>query len=374
MRSARTLSIYVAREILQYSLLGLVLITSVLVSQNVLRRVDGMLSVGFTSDDLVGLVFCLIPMLSAYAVPLAFLFGALLAMRRFASDSEVLAMRACGLGERPLMLPTLAIGVVVSVLTGYLIIGREPQARADLRMLFTSVAARGGILVPGEFRSVGQRMIFVRARNRDNELEGVVISDRQNAQQPYVLFAERGRFSVDEAAAMVMIQLENGDLHLDTPPDDPDGYKRVAFESFDYRFSLSELVGGAIAVPTAKEMRTRDVRDAVRRSRRGDLSGLVNPPIEYELQLHRRLALPFAPILFALIAVPLGVRRSRSGRASGALYCVALAFGYYSLLTFSQVVARNGWLPTGLALWTPNLLLGVIAAALIVLGRRGPRA
>ena len=34
-------------------------------------------------------------------------------------------------------------------------------------------------------------------------------------------------------------------------------------------------------------------------------------PVEYALQLHRRSVLPFAPILFALVAVPLGPHRAR---------------------------------------------------------------
>lgn len=374
MRSTRTLSLYVAREILQYSALGFVLITCLLVSQNVLRRVEDMVVVGFTSDDFLVVLACLLPMLTAYAVPVSFLFGALLAIRRLASDSEVLAMRSCGLGRSPLMLPTVALGALASLLTGYLIIDSEPQARADLRKLFTSVAARGSILVPGEFRSVGNRLIFVQHRSRDNELRGVVISDRADPARPYLLFAERGQFSVDEARSVVNIRLQDGDLHLDSPADEPEAYRRVAFESFDYSFSLSEIVGGAVATPTAKEMSTAEVREVVRRTKAGDRSGLVSEPIEYELQLHRRLALPFAPLLFALIAVPLGVRRSRSGRAWGALHCALLAFGYYTLLSFSQGMARSESLPPALALWTPNLLLAAVAVALLRFERRGPGA
>jgi lipopolysaccharide export system permease protein len=374
MRSTRTLSLYVARETLQYSVLGFVLITTVLVSQNVLRRVEDMVVVGFTSDDFLVVLGCLTPMLTAYAVPVAFLFGALLAVRRLASDSEVLAMRSCGVGRHPLLIPTVALGALVSALTGYLIIGLEPQARADLRALFTHVAARGSILVPGEFRSVGTRLIFVEDRTRNNELRGVVISDRNDADRPYLLFAERGQFSVDEALSLVRLRLEDGDLHLDTPPGEPESYRRIAFESFDYSFSLAELVGGAVALPTAKEMATSDVREVVRRAKAGDASGLVNEPIEYELQLHRRLALPFAPLLFALIAVPLGTRKSRSGRTWGAFYCALLAFGYYALLSFSQGVARGESIPPALALWAPNGLLGVVAGALLYFDRRGPTA
>jgi lipopolysaccharide export system permease protein len=221
---------------------------------------------------------------------------------------------------------------------------------------------------------VGNRLIFVEGRSRDNDLRGIVISDRDDAARPYLVFAETGHFAVDEDESLVKIRLDHGDLHLDTPADDPESYRRIAFDSFEYSFALSELVGGAVAVPTAKEMSTAEVGRVVQRVRAGDSSGLVNDPIEYELQLHRRLALPFAPILFALIAVPLGVRQSRSGRAWGAFYCAGLAFGYYSLLSFSQTIARGESIPVALALWMPNLLLAAIAAALLRFEDRGAGA
>jgi LPS export ABC transporter permease LptF len=373
MLAARTLSVYVAREVLQYTTLGFVLITSVMVSQNLLRRVEDMVVVGFTAADFLVVLRCLLAMLTAYGLPVSFLFGALLAVRRFASDSEVLAMRSCGLGTRTLLIPTLLVGIAVSILTGYLILGIQSDARADLRAIFTSVAARGSILVPGEFRSVGSRLIFVAKRTRDNELHSVVISDRSTPNRPFVVFAERGKFSLDQEQAIVRIELQQGDIHLESPEHDPDSYKLISFDSFDYRFSLSELVGGAVAVPTAKEMGTADLLGVVVRTAAGDSSGLVNEPIEYELQLQRRLALPFAPLFFAVTAVALGVRSSRGGTAWSAASCAVIAFGYYALLSFSQVIARDGWIPAAIALWLPNLLLASLAAALLLLERHGPR-
>ena len=50
-----------------------------------------------------------------------------------------------------------------------------------------------------------------------------------------------------------------------------------------------------------------------------------------------------------------------------------LAFAYYSLLSFSQEVARDQWLPASLALWVPNLLTAVAAAVLLLRARRGPK-
>ena len=94
----------------------------------------------------------------------------------------------------------------------------------------------------------------------------------------------------------------------------------------------------------------------------------------FEIQWHRRIALGCAPIIFALLGIPLGLRRSRGARSWGLLLCAVVVFGYYSLLSFSQEIARAQWVPVPVALWLPNGLIAAAAAVLLLRERRGPRA
>ena len=142
MRLPRTLSWYLAREVLEYTGLGFLGFSTILVTQNLLRRLDDLVAVGFRSEDLLAVLGFLMAMLTAYAVPVAFLFGILLAVGRLSADSEITAMRACGLGMRHLVAPVLALGIAVSALTATLMIRSEPAARLALRTLFRNVAAR----------------------------------------------------------------------------------------------------------------------------------------------------------------------------------------------------------------------------------------
>ena len=93
---SRTLAFYLAREILYYGALGLVIMLTIFVSQNLLRQLGDLVAIGFSPSDFVVVIRCLVPTLLAYAVPIAFLFGALLAILRLCSDREITAMSACG--------------------------------------------------------------------------------------------------------------------------------------------------------------------------------------------------------------------------------------------------------------------------------------
>ncbi len=96
MRAPRILSFYILREVLLYAGLGLLVIGSILVTQNLLRQLDDLATVGFGAADTLAVLVCVVGMLAANAVPIAFLFGVLVAVGRISADSEVTAMRTLG--------------------------------------------------------------------------------------------------------------------------------------------------------------------------------------------------------------------------------------------------------------------------------------
>ena len=125
----RILSLYLLREISIYGALGFTAVCTVMVSQSVLRSLDELLAVGASPTELLSVTAVMVPMLASYAVPVSFLFGVLVAVGRLASDSEITAMRACGMGLRSLLGPVLLLGALVSLLTGHLMINVEHRAR-----------------------------------------------------------------------------------------------------------------------------------------------------------------------------------------------------------------------------------------------------
>jgi lipopolysaccharide export system permease protein len=141
MRLPRILWGAVLREILQYALIGLLAVGSVLITQNVLRYLQSLSGLGLRFEDGLFLSGALAVMLSSYAVPIAFLFGVLVAIGRMSGDSEILAMRALGVSLTQLVTPVVLLGLVVTAITGVLLYTSEPAARRGLRALLGEVAA-----------------------------------------------------------------------------------------------------------------------------------------------------------------------------------------------------------------------------------------
>ena len=74
------------------------------------------------------------------------------------------------------------------------------------------------------------------------------------------------------------------------------------------------------------------------------------------LEFHRRLALPFACFVFALIGVPLGLQNRRAGKSSGFSICIALLLLYYILLTAGKTLGQKGVISPAISMWLPNIL------------------
>lgn len=363
----RTLARYLAREIVVYSLLGFVAITTVLVSQNMLRRLDDLIGVGFTWTDFRTALGGMAVMFIAYAAPISFLVGTLLALRRLGGDCELLAMQACGIGLTALLLPVLAIGATVSAATGYLMLEAEHRARQDIRNLLTTVAARGSLLEPGRFRSVGNRVIFVRERDRQNNLRGIMISAKSEKERPYVIFAERGRFDFDPEFSIIRILLESGDLHLEPHPTDPEPYQHLSFEKLSYEIDIRSLIASGYNPTRPKQMTLVALRAVLDRARDGD--GLWDlddkNPIHYELEIHRRFALPLAPMIFGMLAVALASPASRRSSSWILPVGILLAFSYYAFISFAGLLAEKGWIPPALAPWGPTAVFAILGLVLL---------
>ena len=268
-----------------------------------------------------------------------------MALLRLGGDGDAgQRSRACG----TLLLPVVALGVVLLGLTAWPHDRRRAGRPTPAPHAAREVASRGGILESGNFRGVGDRTVFVTERDRENNLRGVMISDRSDPERPFFVFAERGRFVFESETLIAHLQLENGDVHLDDESGDPNKHGRIAFQALDYSFDVGVLLSESRSKLKAREMTFRELCERlVQRFDRGEKmeDPRVQQPITYRLELQRRLALPVAPLLFALVGVPLGLRRARGARSWGALLCIAVVFGYYTLLSVSQFLGGDGVIP-----------------------------
>jgi len=366
-----TISRYLVKEVAQHTALGLLAATPVILIPNIFDQAEEFWVAGATLTDQLDLARCVVPLVIGYALPIAFLFGLMMAIGRLGGDSEITALRASGLGSGVLVAPICVLGAIIALVTAYQMIDLEPRLRRELVALGLRLASRGSLIEEQKFQSFGDRMIFVRKRGAGRRLEGVMISDASEKGHRLQVFAEAGEFSFDPESGMMRLSLENGDLRMDPEPSDEFEEYRISFARFDYDFPALRLGVGPLRY-WVDQLRMDELRDAIRRIEADDrVSELSyrNPRI-YATQIQRMVSIPFSPLLFALAGASLGLRGAIRSRARGMLVALALFAGYYGLFAYVQTIAREGVLPPELAIWAPNAILLVVGVGLIADARR----
>jgi lipopolysaccharide export system permease protein len=91
----------------------------------------------------------------------------------------------------------------------------------------------------------------------------------------------------------------------------------------------------------------------------------------YRVEIHKKWSLSFASIPFVLIAVAMALRFPRGGMGlvlGGGMFVYSV---FYVGLTAGETLADRGYAPPGLAMFSPNIVLGAIALVGLLLVHRG---
>jgi LPS export ABC transporter permease LptG/LPS export ABC transporter permease LptF len=363
----RLLGRYIFREIFSSALLGTLLATFILY----LRQVDPifeMLVKSTTANTrLVLQLFALaLPGVLPFTIPFGVLVGILIGLGRLAADGEITAMRAAGISSRKVIAPVLlfaAMGTGVAALatlrlTPYCIHRyTDIKNQLEATQLSADVTPRvfvenfpNTILYVGDVRPGEWRNIFVAdVSPPEKRTSGM----RDKAQGPMITVAEE---------AVAVPDLKNNRMEL-------------SLRNYSTHEVAKDQVAHDTVAPNGQQALDASPPSwtPLRSVGMGTRQLMAYPPdkpdwIEYQIELHRRFALPVACLMLAMVGIPLGIATRKGGRASGYVTAIFVAFFCYYLAFVSLLgLARQKTLPVPVALWLPNAVFFV--AGLIFLAR-----
>jgi lipopolysaccharide export system permease protein len=284
-------------------------------------------------------------------LPPAYFIAVLATLSRFARDSELIALTACGIGPRRVYGALLLVGLPIGIATAWFSLVLQPEATegiAQIRYQQNEQASQIAGLRAGRFyvEDRGQLVIYIGAITKERGLERVFILDRRGAMSRLVV-SETGRHRVEESTGDHLVTLSNGH-RFDGSPGEAE-FMIGRFDEYQVRIRSS-----------GNERRSIPKRSATPSE---DLVGTGKA--EDQAELERRLSAPIAIFVLAIIAVPL-VAISPRQRTAGRLALAFLAyFSFFNLQRLAQSWLANGTTPTWLgSLWYQVLVLGVVYLAL----------
>jgi lipopolysaccharide export system permease protein len=195
-------------------------------------------------------------------------------------------------------------------------------------------------------------------------LQGIMIADDRQTQYRNTIFAERGAVLTSEDQQTLTLRLLDGSIHSLKLPSH--AYHTTLFAVYDVTLNLTAVLANA-KEPTykPKEMLFGELLDTLIQSQsetKEERTALI--------ELHRRLSLPFACVVFSLIALSLGTQLGGVLRSHGFALTLGVLFTYYLLLTVGEALGKKAVLPPAIALWLPNIVLGMVGIYLFQRARQ----
>lgn len=350
---------YVATELIPPFVFGvgafLIVLVGVSILPNVLKLVFRQ---GFPALPALKVFLLGLPGLVAMTLPMAMLFGSLMSIARLSGEGEVVAMRAGGISLPRIGASVMVAGLLVSV--GALVLNETivPACNAAAfeitRAAHETVLRRGDLFIPVRDEE-GRLRRFLYASHVDPDTltmsDALVVEFREGAYWHFYT-AKRAQW---QGETWVLEKVKHEWQTRDGPQT-----ASVARAEINIGRTAEELDR---IKKDPEEMTLTEAREQAALARsRGEL--VQAGKLLQHIQI--RLAVPWCSLGFAVLGLPLGLRRQRSSRGIGLGVSLVIIFAYYVVLHTLSILGERGVAHHMLIAWTPNVLLYLAALGLLL--------
>ena len=371
----RLLSRTILRELVATALLGATLFTFLIFLLRARPLFEFLVRSTGPHATVLYLFLLVLPQSLPFTIPLGVLIATLITLSRMSTDGEIIAMRAAGVPSQRVVPPILFFGFVALCIAAAASLWLTPWSIRE-RYRVENELIEGGLtsdIQPRVFEeqfpntilyvtdvTTGQTGRWKRVFLADitpPDTRGAAAAERGDG--PKITLASEAVVVADTALNRLQLSLRNSSTY--EAGREIEDYRITAFPQGDQSLEARKPAEVRASQPTI-EMDTLPLY----RQAYHDPALTPTAKLDARIELHQRFALPFACVLMALVGIPLGITRRRTGKSTAVVMTVVLAFLYYMARISFISLARQGSLSPEAAMWLPNVIFGVFGIVMAV--------
>ena len=357
----RILTRYILGEILSHTLIGCAVFTFILFMRDLSHILEMVVRNSSTFTSVMEIFLFTLPNTFKVTIPMAVLVGILLGLSRLAADSEVIAMRASGLGIGYFVKVASIVaigGTLLGLANSVYLAPRANRAILSMQLALETSQASYEIqprVFYEDFRNAVLYVQNVRGGTGASNWDRVFMADVTDPATPIITTAASATVANDTAQELLM-RLRNGSRH-EMVAGQPQQYNISTFTNTDLPLSLSQQ----------SEVHLGRMDTAIYALPMSTLMDRTHGPDgkRFLLELYTRFSYPAACLVLMLVGVPLGVVSRRGGKSSGLVFTVLLVLVYYVLSYTGIALSRQDKLSPFLGVWMANLIFAVAGTFLL---------
>jgi lipopolysaccharide export system permease protein len=352
---------YILSDFLMLFFSSIAVITFVM-SIGALFKVTDLLASGASAKPLLTIFLTAMPRALSLAIPLATLIAVLLLFGRLSSDSEITAMKSCGISlyyiAAPLLITSIISAIVCLMIHDRLAPWaheRQRIARQSMRMLSPT-----GLLEEGRYINdlMDNVLFYVGRKMRDGQLYDVRIVDKREPGFVREVRARTATVTTDKKGYIV-VNLKQATIS----PFSKDSSSPAYCEEMP--FTLDRLDGSTKTYEKREDNMT--FAELIQTARELEQSGTANQetgrkitPMFIWVDFNKRITLSLSCIAFTLLGIPLGIKAHRKESSIGIALSLLLIMNFYLFIVIAKSMMKTPGLPAHLITWIP-VVLSIVA-------------
>ena len=353
---------YNLKEVLSHGVIGASVFTFVIFMRDLAHLLELVVRGSSPVPSVAEIFFLILPKTFTITIPMGVLVGILLGLSRMAADSEVTAMRACGVSVRTFLKIVGLFGVTAWLLALANTVVLAPLSSTALARLQAGLESSqiSFEIQPRVFYEDFKNMVVyvddVTTVSRTAMWKNVFLADFTNPGTLKVTIAKQA-FVSSGGENSIRLHLVNGEIH-ESDARTPSQYNIYTFAETDMALSRPPIA----KVPQESiPVEQKSTMELLRESR-GPNRELAR---WYWIAFNRRLALPTACLVLVLIGIPLGLSARKGGKGAGFVLTIILVFIYYFISIIGVSLARSGKVSPVLGVWMANIIFAVVGILLL---------
>ncbi|RJQ14692.1 MAG: LPS export ABC transporter permease LptF [Nitrospiraceae bacterium] len=335
------------RELLANTVVIIVSLSVILFMEKFVRLTRLFMGKGADLADIVRIFVYLQPSILLLSIPMSILIAIFLTYGRMGTDSETVVLKASGMSFFGISGPAIVLSAALCIVLLFISLYLLPRGmHAFKKTLYETIVRKASMTFEEEsFSDVFKgTVIYVKDIPSSGEFRGIfVYRDADNSvKAPLTIVSESGTITSSAEEGLIKLTMNNGLIHSYSGKSSSE----ITFNKYDLVLT-SGL--GAIDKTKPDEIRTSEL-----------WKGSSNLTA-WGIELHRRIALPFACIIFGVLGPALSNRVGRIGRLGGFSLSLSLLVLYYLLLITGESVTKTGKIPALIGGWMPNVFFGALA-------------
>ncbi len=334
------LQTYIFRVFLPSFILSAIVFSFMVIMVNLVQFVDKGILSGFSFHFFLKATLYLLPNIFSLILPLAFLMASLLVLAELSASGEIMAMRASGYSFNEILLPLFLFSLVLSLLLFYTNNWLAPHYTRRSNDYIRAMAKKITKihLQPRTFQKIIDWCIYsAEVDNKKKTLKKVKLSRvfQNKAGNKWFLRinAKTANYRILEDRG-IEINLKNGK------------FNRINFkEKNNLIYGNFNLYTTFMPFFTEKMLKRKIYRfemntpSLLERIKKDKLDESIK--LKYKIELLSRNTLFLTPLIFFVIASPLGLLLEKGGKATSFSLSLLIIFLYYGLFTLTKVAAKK---------------------------------